>query len=332
MEGLTPITAVLAENPYPYYARLVEERPFYYDDELRTWVASSMAVVDAVLSNDVLRVRPVSEPIPAIMRGSALGEVFARMVRMNDGARHDAMRLVVRRMIEEPERALAGGEPRTDSDLLHTWMFEYPTHVVASMLGVPREEQRGIAAHARALARAIAPNAQLHDVQRADASVEALHVVFSSRFHDENERANAIGLLFQTYDATAGLIGNTLYQLCVASPEVREEALRDRTTLARFVAEVLRLDPPVHNTRRFAAGDTVIDGTAIPGGETILVLLAAAGCTFGLGIHACIAAQLATELAAFAVARVHASGLEIAALKRDGFHRSLNVRIPRFAQ
>jgi hypothetical protein len=35
-----PIAAVTHPDPYPYYAKLLAEKPFYYDLELEMWVAS----------------------------------------------------------------------------------------------------------------------------------------------------------------------------------------------------------------------------------------------------------------------------------------------------
>jgi len=37
----TPLAAVTHADPYPYYASLVAQRPFYRDDALGLWVASS---------------------------------------------------------------------------------------------------------------------------------------------------------------------------------------------------------------------------------------------------------------------------------------------------
>ena len=53
--------------------------------------------------------------------------------------------------------------------------------------------------------------------------------------------ANAIGFLFQAYEATAGLIGNTLLVLA-SHPEIREEA-ETAGSFAEVVQEVIRFDP-----------------------------------------------------------------------------------------
>ena len=87
-----------------------------------------------------------------------------------------------------------------------------------------------------------------------------------------------LGLLVQSCDATAGLIGNTL--LADGPP----------------VEDVLRLDSPVQNTRRYVAEDGVVAGVPLHRGDAILAVLAAANrdpegngriFTFGVGAHAC---------------------------------------------
>ena len=87
--------------------------------------------------------------------------------------------------------------------------------------------------------------------------------------------ANRIGLLIQSHDATAGLIGNTLVAL-ERHPDTRERVAADPDLLPAVLLEVLRHDPPVQNTRRFVARDGVVAGQEMREGDAVLVLLAAA--------------------------------------------------------
>ena len=82
---LDPISAVTAPNPYPYYARLVADRPFYCEERIGMWVASSALAVDEVLASSALRVRPTAEPVPKAILGTSIGDTFGRLVRMTDG-------------------------------------------------------------------------------------------------------------------------------------------------------------------------------------------------------------------------------------------------------
>jgi len=84
----TPLAAVTHADPYPYYASLVAQRPFYRDDALGLWVASSAAAVRSVMTSDQCRVRPPAEPVPKALVGSPAGEIFGQLARMNDGANH----------------------------------------------------------------------------------------------------------------------------------------------------------------------------------------------------------------------------------------------------
>jgi cytochrome P450 len=339
MLTLTPITAATADDPYAYYARLAVEHPFFYDDDLRCWVACSVRAVEAVLGNDAFHVRPAIEPIPSSMQRTPLGELFGRMVRMTDGPSHAPRRQFVEQLVNEANvGTIASALPELERDPIERLMFTFPSRAVATLLGIATARANGIEEHARALARAIAPNATAEDIPRASSAVTALDALFAERFPDVGQRLGAIGLLFQTYDGTAGLIGNTISQLAVAQPAITRRIVSDPTTLTGFVAEVARLDPPVHNTRRFAASDIAIEDALVRDGESVLILLAAANYdseakgrtfTFGEGTHACIAARLTITITSVAIHALTETGIDFARIMRTGFYPASNVRVPR---
>lgn len=341
MEHLDPLSAVTAEDPYPYYERLTVEHPLYFDGARNCWVAASSDAVDSVFSNMAFQVRPVDEVVPSSMRGTALGELFSRMVRMTDGANHALRRHDAEQLIEAMHvGTIASALPDLTTLPIDALMFAFPSRAVATLLGIAPDNVNGIEQYARALARAIAPGAPPETVPPASSAVDALSTIFAARFPDEAQRCGAIGLLFQTYDGTAGLIGNTLYHLALAQPEITRRILRDAPTLAGFVSEVARLDPPVHNTRRFAATEIAIDDAVVRRDESVLVLLAAANYdpaaagrtfTFGAGAHACIAARLAVTIASVAIKALATAGVDLATIERNGFHPALNVRVPRLS-
>jgi cytochrome P450 len=336
---LTPVTATTADDPYAYYARLAVERPFFYDDELRCWIACSVKAVEAVLGNNAFAVRPAIEPVPSIMQGTPLGELFARMPRWTDGPAHAPRRHDVEELVNAMNAGLiASAMPDLERDPLDKLMFTFPSRALATLLGIAPARVPGIEELARALARGIAPGATRDDVPRASSAVVALEPIFAERFSGTQQRYGAIGLLFQAYDGTAGLIGNTLHQLAVAQPEITRRIVSDAKTLAGFVAEVARLDPPVHNTRRFATSNIAVEDAIVRDGESVLVVLAAANYdteakgrtfTFGEGRHACIAARLAITIASVAVHALVEAGLDLAQIRRTGFYPAPNVRVPR---
>jgi cytochrome P450 len=164
--------------------------------------------------------------------------------------------------------------------------------------------------------------------------------------------ANAIGFMTQAYEATAGLIGNTLRALS-AQPALRASVAAEPARLESVIREVLRHDAPVQNTRRFVAEDGVIAGQRMAAGETALVVLAAANhdaaanprperfeaaradrrtFTFGAGPHACPGETLAVSIARAGIAGLLAHGLDLDALPaHPAYQPSGNVRIPVFA-
>jgi cytochrome P450 len=302
---LDPISAVTAEDPYPYYERLAAERPFAYDEGSRCWVAAGVESVEAVLTDQALRVRPIAEPVPALMRDTALGTLFSQMVRMNEGPAHNQLQAVVRSLIDSLNtKCLDPHELGIDAtpDAL---MFAYPSRAIAAMLGIRRSDVAGIEHHARALARAIGPGATATDIDHADIAVKGVDAIFAQRFDDAQVRSNAVAFLFQGYDGLAGAIGHALYPRS------------DRRELA------------IHNTRRFAAAEATIASTRVAAGDVVLAVLATAPrFAFGTGPHACVAAQIAPRIvdAAVSYARSH---IALDHLVRRGFLPLQNVRIPR---
>jgi len=165
--------------------------------------------------------------------------------------------------------------------------------------------------------------------------------------------ANGIGLLSQAYEATAGLIGNTLVALAFHR-ETLEQVRADPAALGDVVHEVLRHDPPIQNTRRFVSGSAIVAGRQMEAGERILVVLAAANrdpsanpdpdrfdrlrknrksFTFGVGAHACPGEALATTIARGGLEALLLAGIDPEELTgRVTYRPSLNARVPLLGQ
>ncbi|MEU9716507.1 cytochrome P450 [Streptomyces sp. NPDC047976] len=376
----SPVEAVRLADPYPYYARLVAERPFAWDEGLGVWVAADAAAVRAVLGSGALRVRPVAEPVPAGIAGTAAGEVFGELVRMTDGARAARLKQVVAGALARADTAYAASlAGRLTREVLaeggevpyEELMFGVPARVVAALCGLTggagREAARAIGDFVQCI-----PAAATEDQYRAaSAAATRLRALLAPALSEAQatplgtpaaagargllgelvaaaERdgwarlgpllSNAIGFLSQTYDATAGLIGNTLVALA------RGAAGADTGALVR---EVVRYDAPIQNTRRFAAEAFTYGGSTVEPGQQVLVLLAAANrdpavnpdphalspgrvnpavFTFGAAAHRCPGAELATALAGAVVTELRAAGLGTTAT--PAYRPLANARIP----
>lgn len=332
---MNPFSAVTAPDPYPYYAQLVAKHPFYRDDEIAMWVASSAQAVDEVLTNSAMRVRPTSEPVPKAIARTIAGDVFSRFARMTDGPQHDQARAMACTRVEGLDidtLATAADEcaRRFAPADLDAFVFTYPTSVIATVLGISVESAPGWTG---AFVRSVAAGANADDTARgSEAAGNLWKAVEKTGLHDQDGIANAIGLLFQTYDATAALIANTLLAFATGRA-AREQRLEN------VIAGVVRNDSPVQNTRRFVAASTQIMGTTVYEGDTVLVLLGAANrdplangniYTFGLGPHACPGARIACTIAQAGVAYLLEQLVRLDHLVESGYRPYPNIRMPDF--
>jgi len=335
------------------------------------WVASSAAAVRAVLATPAGRVRPPAEPVPTALVGSPAGEIFRRLVRMNDGAAHGAMKRSVSATLDaldparvetvsrERARALvAETAPHEDLRRLTDFGFRYTAEVVASLLGARRESLAAVAEWTRDFVACLAPGATPDAIERGKAaaagllaagkklqSADGLVAELTRRApHDpEAAVANALGFLSQAYDATTGLIGNSLLALARHG--------HPNGPIPAIVREVARHDAPVQNTRRFLAEDAVVAGVPMKAGDAVLVVVAAANrdpavnpdpaafdvarsapvvFTFGAETHACPGGALATAIASAAVTGLLDAGLHLDRLGHVSYRPSVNARVPLF--
>lgn len=366
------IAAVTHAQPYPYYAQLAARPGLHYDTGLKLWVAAHPATVMAVMENPACRVRPVAEPVPAAIAGGAAGFVFGELVRMNDGARHAAPKLalqralaaldpaLVRRTAWENARKLARYHPVQTADGLSAWQFAVPVQTVAHLLGFG--DTAKVAQWMGEFVACLSPLSGAAQLERAHGAAQSLLDSLRALVHSgaacpgsllaqvlaEAEAAgwkhadailaNLAGLLSQTYEATAGLIGNAVVALANGAGHDGD--------LAALVRSVLRDDPPIHNTRRFMAENAVVGGAELQAGQTILVVLAAAGraapalpasagreaplYAYGHGVHACPGQALSQTIACAALGALLAQGPLPPLAWR--YQPSVNARIPLFME
>jgi len=375
-----PVAAVTHADPYPFYAELRAGPPLAWNETLRLWVTSRAEVVESLLlAHGALRVRPAAEPVPRAIVGSAAGEVFGHLVRMNDGTAHQAHRPAL-------QRALAGldlGAVRAAAlrvahgvpvQPLSDALFSMPVRAVAHLLGFGDEALPRVDRWMRDFVACLSPLSTAEQLQGASAAAGELMARFEalaagaaprdgtllSAVLAEGEAsaplprsllANLVGLLSQTCDATAGLLGNSL--IAVMREPSLPQAAQTQGGLQAIVEETARHDPSVQNTRRFVAEPVTIADTPLAAGDTVLLVLAAANrdpalnpeperfslvrarrrmLGFGHGVHACPGQALACTLAAAGLEAVLHRRPDLAALRERGWHYrpSVAARIPVF--
>ena len=254
---MNPISATTHADPYPYYAELRAAGGLTFHPDLKLWVASSARAVCAVLAHADCRVRPAQEPVPKAIAGRMAGKVFGQLMRMNDGERQRCPRSAI-----EPELAALDLETinalvaarliTADADGVYKAMFRGPVCVVAALLGFTPAQARVVSKLTADFVACLSPLSDDLQLAAADAAAEQLRGYFiellaepasnllraiQQRFAGDGETliANLIGLCSQTFEACAGLIGNTLLALR------RQPALRGESIEA-MLGEVQRFD------------------------------------------------------------------------------------------
>jgi cytochrome P450 len=383
-----PLDAVTHPDPYPFYREMVARRPLAFDESLGVWVAASASAVRAMLTSDSCRVRPVAEPVPAPLRDSSAGDIFGHLARMNDGPIHASLKssimaalssLDVERLRQRSaywSEALSGSlDSTSDPGGFVEFAYHLPVYVLGDLLGIPVDQLPDVARWIADLAGCFAPQSNQAGIVRGLAAAPHLLNAFAalhgqeapvgddrlySRFAIEASRrgqaadativANGIGLLWQSYEATAGLIGATAL-LLARRPDIAQMVRDDASALPLMIQETLRYDPPIQNTRRFLAEDAVVVGQQMHKGEIVLVLLAAANhdsaanpeparfglfrrdrviFTFGVGRHACPGQTLAATIAEEGIRRWLLSNAPLP-LESLSYQVSANARLPLLA-
>ena len=363
---LDPLQAVTHANPYPYYAALARERPLYHDTRLGLWVASGPQAILALMRHPAARVRPVAEPVPQGIAAGPAGQLFGRFLRMRDGPSQALLKPLLSDFLAQQARhARDPAWPRLDAGqdtkrgpdaaAIDRFLSAAPVLAQACFIGLPDTLAADCARDIGDLLAALPPAAPGDRIAAGHAAAERLAARLRAHQDDPDAApalrelrrqgidagldpallaANLAGLLFQSCDAGAGLLGNALLRAgrhAIATDLAFADALA-------LVDATLRDDPPIHNTRRFLAEAIDVDGQHLEAGATVLLVLAAAATaqpdahwTFGALGHACPGRELARRHAAGALIHLLRAGVDCRALAARPRYRPLpNARIPQF--
>jgi cytochrome P450 len=284
-------------------------------------------------STEFGRMLMVTNPPEHTRQRHALGNVFDRATLARLGR---AVQSLTDRLLERLAGQLRDGE----ADFVTDVSEELPVAAVGTWLGVPAADFPMLRdlTHDQAYAQELFPS----PAQLAKADIAALELrayftalvaerrtsprldVLSSwiRLWDDLEgdqdladdvvRRLATFAVMAGLETTSNLLSSVVW-LLASHPDQMRRLRADPEAVPDAIEEVLRFDPPVQVSTRIASRDTEIDGTPVPEGQLVYVMMGAAhhdpDCVpdpdtfdttrrsrhlaFGGGVHYCLGAGLA---------------------------------------
>ncbi|OBH06983.1 cytochrome P450 [Mycobacterium sp. E3247] len=180
------------------------------------------------------------------------------------------------------------------ADLVKEFTFDYPSRIIAGVLGLPEEDypqfqrwsisllswmlnpERGLAASA-ALCEYFAPILQARRAEPKDDLISALAQaeIDGEKLEDEEIYSFLRLLLPAGVETTYRSLGSLLLAL-LSDPAQLAAVRADRSLLPQAIEEGVRWEPPLLTITRVATRDTELGGVAIPEGSTVMPMLGSA--------------------------------------------------------
>ncbi|ALM54149.1 cytochrome P450 [Halomonas huangheensis] len=380
---MMPMDAPGHANPYPWYASLRQQGDLIYHRPSRCWTGTTAHAVTMLLTHSQSRVRPLDQPTPPPLGQGPAAILFSLLMRMNEGLDHRCPRQALAPSLQDCSALEISRETRrvctavleADGHLeLDRAMFHVPVAVVARLLGVRPNLGHRLPTLTADLAAGMAMEADGPAIQRAHLAAQELMWIFTQQLSTQQEpeplirpdtnreagsriatpkmAANLAGLLLQSHEATAGLVGNTLVTLA-QRPALLKRVRQGHVALGEVVDEVARFDAPIQLTRRFIAEECELLGNRLRSGDTVILLLASANrdseanedgerfilgrterrCfSFGIGPHQCPGESVATIIATTTAQLLLQFGRIQPEQLQWHYQASPNARIPLFRQ
>jgi cytochrome P450 len=180
------------------------------------------------------------------------------------------------------------------ADLVKEFTFDYPSRIIAGLLGLPEQDypqfqrwsisllswilnpQRGLAASA-ALCDYFAPILAARRAEPKDDLISGLAQaeIDGEKLEDEEIYSFLRLLLPAGVETTYRALGSLLLAL-LSDPEQLDAIRADRSLLPQAIEEGVRWEPPLLTITRVATRDTELGGVPIPAGSTVMPMLGAA--------------------------------------------------------
>ncbi len=307
-----PLSAEMAQDPYPTYAKLRGRDPVHRSRLMDAWVFSRFADVDTIL-RDYRHFSSDPRKRVASGRRASLPNVEEPSMLFLDPPDHTRLRALVNKAFTP--RAVAALEPHIRElmstlldavhdpvafDLMEAVAKPLPVIVIAEMLGIPPEDRAQFAVWSDQRARILEPTLSPEEREAAESAMRSLDAylmpIISERRADPRDdiisalaQAEEEGdrlterevlimlrlLLVAGNETTTNLIGNGMLAL-LRHPDQLTALREDPGLIPSAVEELLRFDSPVQVDVRSALDDCEVNGFRVQRGDNVVTLLGAA--------------------------------------------------------
>jgi cytochrome P450 len=334
-------------DPYAELARLRREEPVQRIDTSAMPHEESKPVFIVYRHEEVQQMLRDNETFSSSIIIDAFGDALGKHVMLGmDEPEHGRHRALVSKAFSQ--KALARWEDELVSqvgnqlidgfvdhcraDLVKEFTFDYPTQIIAGLLGLAREDypqfqrwsisllsiivnrERGLAA-SEALRQYFIPILAARRAEPREDLISGLaqSEIDGEKLSDEEIFSFLRLLLPAGVETTYRSLGNLLFGL-LSNPEQLDAVRADRSLLPQAIEEAVRWEPPLLMITRVATRDTELAGVPIPAGSSVMPMLGAANrqedrypdpdrfnifrssrahIGFGHGVHVCLGMHLA---------------------------------------
>ena len=308
-----PLSARVARDPYPVYAKLRARDPVHYSRLMDAWVFARYRDADAILRDHRHFSSDPRKRMASKRQRASLPSPEDMTMLFLDPPDHTRLRALVNKAFTrkavtalEPhvrnlmESLLDDVEDPAGFDWMEAVAHPLPVIVIAEMLGVPPEDRAQFRIWSDRRARILEPTITAREREVAKEAAQSLDAYFLPIIEDRRAapRDDIISALVQAEEAgdtltehemltmvrlllvagnetTTNLLGNGLLAL-LRHPEQLNALREDPDLIPAAVEELLRFDSPVQTDFRTAVEDCDVNGFPARRGQNVVVLIGAA--------------------------------------------------------
>lgn len=363
-------------DPYLMYENMLNRNPVYWDETNKIWTIYSYEYSVEVLKNTKAHIPDINPDNVQKLNTAAL-DIMNNLTRLSNGVDHEIAREIATMLFSKMKSAeirpiiaalIQYDLVENKIDWVDSICKKLPVLILLKSFDFDANDSDFISKKIETIVKIMFPKKTVEEVKSINEISEDLFLIikkqlsalaFESLLFSIAKKynitfdqvikiaaSNLIGLFIQSYDASRGILSNSLLQI------VQNKTFSNKTIIEKSVIETLRFDPPIHNTRRIATEDFFIGGSLIKKNDLLLIVLASANrdsekfedamtfdiersnnnehLTFGIGGHMYLAKYFSIQLATEALCFLFDQYKTITILENNIQYESMiNARLPK---